>query len=85
MNVTTINTGRQAIVTKYLGPTNARGSRIKACCEAASATVAWDHGLGAPDNHAAACKALVTKLGWPGTWLGGQLPDGTYAYVSTGE
>jgi hypothetical protein len=41
---------RQAIVTKFLGPTDHRGSRIKATAEAGSITVSWDHGLGVEEN-----------------------------------
>jgi hypothetical protein len=36
---------RQAIQTKWLGPTNFRGSRVKAFCEAGSLTMGWEHGL----------------------------------------
>ena len=34
--------GRQAIVTKYLGPTKSRGSRVKATASAGSITLAWN-------------------------------------------
>lgn len=54
----------QAIQTKYLCPTNSRGSRIKATCEGGSVTVGYDHALNIDDNHRAACEALITKLGW---------------------
>lgn len=30
---------KQAIVTKFLGPTNYRGSRVKATCQAGSVTI----------------------------------------------
>lgn len=65
----------QAITTKYLGPTNYRGARVKATCEAGSVTVSWDHALGSEENHDAACRALALKLGWHGQWLGGDLPN----------
>ena len=62
----------QAITTKYLGPTDHRGTRVKATCAAGSLTVPWDYALNAPDNHAAAVMALADKLGWEGPWhLGG--------------
>ncbi len=72
----------QAIVTKYLGPTNVRGSRIKAKCQAGSVTLSWEYGLNSMNNHLAAAKALATKLGWNyGEWIGAGLPDGSCVYV----
>lgn len=73
----------QAIITKYLCPTNHRGSRIKASCQAGSLTIPWDNGLDIDGNHDAACASLLTALGWPaGRWVGGGLPGGSgNAYV----
>lgn len=69
----------QAIMTKYLGPTNVLGARIKASCQAKTITLPWDHSLNPTDNHTAAAKALATKMGWNyGTWVGGSLPDGKH-------
>lgn len=49
------------ILTKYLGPTNTRGSRVKATTgSGASITIPWDHELDADQNHAAAAMALIT-------------------------
>lgn len=83
----------QAIVTKYLGPTNSRGSRIKATCEAGSLSVPYDYGLSDYGRHKQACDALRLKLAksiakrHPGedyrksSWLkpmvGGGLPGGS--------
>lgn len=67
----------QTIITKYLGPTNARGSRIKArqsgsyACKPVSVTIAWDYSLSAEQNHTNAAKAVAAKLGWRGDWVGG--------------
>jgi hypothetical protein len=66
----------QAIETKYLGPTNFRGARIKASAEAGSITIPWDHALNAEDNHKAAALAFVNKWGWSGVWVLGHLPSG---------
>lgn len=66
----------QAITTKFLGPTNFRGARVKATCQAASITLNWDHALNHEQNHNAAARALALKLGWRGRWVGGALPDG---------
>lgn len=72
----------QAITTKFLGPTNHRGSRIKAYAQAGSITVPYDYALNSDDNHKAAAFALAQEWGWAGHWLGGSLPSGTgYAFV----
>lgn len=54
----------QAIETKYLGPTNTKGGRVKATADAGSITVEWDHALNIHDNHEAAARALLDKLDW---------------------
>ena len=54
----------QAITTKYIGPTNSRGARVKATCDAGTITISWDHALNTEGNHDAAALALVRKLGW---------------------
>lgn len=81
-----------AIKTKFLGPTNTRGSRVKAtACDKGpfataqrQVTVSWDHSLNSQDNHAAAAKALASKLGWDGEW---NIADGgdVYIFVRTGS
>lgn len=55
---------RQVIRTKWLGPTNFMGSRVKASCEAGSITLPWDSSLDVDDNHIKAIEALQEKLGW---------------------
>jgi hypothetical protein len=72
---------RQAIVTRFRGPTNHRGARIRALCDAGSITVSWDYSLGVAENHLAAAKALARKLGWPEDVEGGSLPGAGYAFV----
>jgi hypothetical protein len=54
----------QAIVTKYLGPTDRRGSRVKASCEAGTITLVWDDALSSSGNHEAVACALAVKLTW---------------------
>lgn len=66
----------QAIETRFLGPTNFRGSRIVAKCEAKRMIVSWDDGLDVQANHEAACKALCVALGWDGEWVGASTPKG---------
>lgn len=66
----------QAIITKYLGPTNRRGSRIKATCNTKTITVEYDDALSLDGNHEAAFRALARHLGWLeyGAWHHGTLP-----------
>lgn len=71
----------QAIVTKYLGPTNARGSRVKASAEAGSLTLSWNDSLNSDQNHARAAQALAKRFGWHGNWYGGAIPGIAYAWV----
>ena len=75
----------QAIICKYFGPTNVKGSRIKAQCEAGSITIDYPHELSGQAVYRKAAEALVSKLGWThqnyGELLGGQLPSGEYAFV----
>lgn len=69
------NPQSQAIVTKYLGPTNFRGSRIKAHCEATSVVVSYEHAWNSERNHDEAARKLATKLNWAGKWFAGGMPD----------
>lgn len=79
----------QAIQTRYLGPTNSRGSRIKATCAAGSITISYPHELSGQGAHRKAAEALVSKLGWDHIYynglLGGQLANGDYAFVFNSE
>ena len=54
----------QAITTKYLGPTNTKGARVKASYPYESLTVPWDYALSTFENHANAAKSLAVTLGW---------------------
>jgi hypothetical protein len=76
MAVRNIRMFRQAIETKFLGPTETKGSRVKALCQAGSITLSWDHSLRPDDNHAAAAQALADKMGWEGDLFGGGKADG---------
>jgi len=84
----------QGIETRYLGPTNTKGSRIKASAWAGSVTVPYNHALNTEDNHRAAAMALAAKCAkhaeqyggksiWSeGTWAQGGNAKGT-GYVFT--
>jgi hypothetical protein len=66
----------KAIQTRYLRPTNCRGSRIKASDYDGNAiTVPYDYGSVNPHREAAV--ALIHKMGWvPVTIVQGQLKHG---------
>lgn len=66
---------RQAIVTKYLGPTNTRSGRIKATAFAGSVTIEYDAGLSQDSNHLAAARKLAEKFKWRGKWIAGGMPS----------
>lgn len=76
-----------AIQTRFFGPTNHRGSRYKAYTmepEPRSVIVSADHSLGLEENHKAAARKLITKLGWAtdpyGKWVCGGSTEG-YVFV----
>ncbi len=84
----------QAIITKYLCPTNTRGARVKAECAALTVTLSYDHALNMEENHIAICAELckrmhetnVEKYGshdtiWAGKHAFGQLKSGEYVHV----
>ena len=68
----------QAIVTKYIGPTNTKGARIKAIAAGGSVTVPFDY---EGNEHEIAAKALCAKFGWPWDHISGSLPDGSDVWV----
>jgi hypothetical protein len=74
---------RQSINTRYIGPTNYRGSRVKARSSSGlSITIGWADELDSTANHTQAARALAVKLGWSGLWIGGAGADGKgYVYV----
>lgn len=73
----------QAIETKYYGPTNHRGSRVRAKAQVGTLWHDWDYSLSADENHTAAARALADAWGWAGEWNGGSNADGTgYVFVN---
>lgn len=84
----------QAIETKYLGPTDTRGGRIKAECERGSITVNCDGSSDIERQHVEAAEALVAKFAkedaarygtkknpWQRGFISGGLKNGNYAHV----
>ena len=55
---------RQAIVTKYHGPTNFRGARVSAKAQAGTKFYSWDHALDTDANHGAAAQMYAEARGW---------------------
>jgi hypothetical protein len=67
----------QTIRTRYHGPSNVKGSRFSAQCEAGRIYVPYNHALNLDENHMEAARQLIAKLGWPGDFAGGCF-DGDY-------
>lgn len=71
----------KAIVTKYHGPTNFKGSRITASDEDGNrTTISYPHELSGEAVHRKAAEALCEKMGWGRTLIGGSLKNG-YVFV----
>ena len=71
----------KAITTKYLGPTNFRGSRIKAYAEGGNTiTISYPYELSGQAVHEKAAVALCEKMKWPGELIGGATDKG-YVFV----
>jgi hypothetical protein len=68
----------QYIQTKYLSPTNTKGSRIKAWTSYGnqSLTISWDYSLNGEANHAKAAMKLAEELNWFGQYVCGGSNDG---------
>jgi hypothetical protein len=75
----------QAITVKFLCPTNHRGARYRAKCEAGAVTVPQDYALNPYENALEAVHALLGKLEWSGKRVGGSLPQGGWAFVCVGH
>ncbi len=80
----------RAIRTRFVGPTNTRGSRVIADAgdRASRVVLDWDHALNSEQNHATAAVAVTEKMGWTGEYytplVGGGYGMDTY-WVFTSE
>ncbi len=73
----------KAIMTKYAGPTNTRGSRITASDEDGNRiTISYPYELSGEAVHRKAAEALCSKMGWDGQLASGSLKNG-YVFVFT--
>jgi len=82
----------QAILCRYINPTNGKGARIKASCVAGSTTIDYPHEAHRDEAHRdeahqVACRALQTMLAdkhgkhWAMPMVGGTLPNGDWVFV----
>ena len=86
----------QAIQTKYLCPTNTKGSRIKAFCSRGSVTISFPHDIADSERGRFAAKELIKKFvvqdktqfgtppaqnPWNREFVTGCLPDGSECHV----
>lgn len=67
--------GLQAITTRYLGPNNRCGSRIKATASGGSITIPVDNRWNQDENHRAAAQALMQRMNWEGKLFCGGMPN----------
>lgn len=72
---------RQAIETKFVGPTNTKPARIIARADAGRRVYNWDHTLGMSENHRGAAVQFAREFGWTGRWCGGGTQHG-YVFVA---
>ena len=67
----------KAIQTKYIGPTNFKGSRIIAFdCDGNKVTISYPYELSVDDVHRKAADALCAKMNWKGNLVGGWIKNG---------
>lgn len=61
----------QCITTRFLGPTDIKGARIVAQCQAKRIVVDYDYGLSTEGNHINAAYILTERLNWSGELASG--------------
>ena len=80
-----MQTHKVAIETRYLGPSNYRGSRIVASDgDKNRATISYPYVLNSDEAHALACRTVRDKMGWKGDMVGGGF-DGDMYWVFTAD
>ena len=72
---------RQAITTRFHGPTNTRGARITARAEAGRITFPYDHHMGPTENHKHAAREFAKRFEWGGRLVTGGAHDGDMVHV----
>lgn len=68
------------IKTKFIGPTNYRGARIKATCQAGSVTIPYPYHESSSNSHWIAAQTLIQKCGfnWGNKFTVGSDNNGYY-------
>jgi hypothetical protein len=67
----------KTIFTKYIGPSNTRGSRVKAYDEDGNqATVSYNQAVDDEEAHIEAVRALCDKMNWHGPMVSGGTKQG---------
>lgn len=76
---------RQSITTRFIAPTNTRGSRAGATSSAGlRKQIAWDDELNEDENHRAAAVTMIREQGWGNAvWVAGYGKDGERVWVAT--
>lgn len=79
----------QTIQTKWISPTNFKGTRIKAKTASGIAIIrSYDYSLNIGENHAKGARELQEKMDWAkdayGNLIGGQNADGSYTWIMRG-
>lgn len=69
-----------AILTKYHGPTNRKGSRISATANGNRIYIPYPHHCGPDEANLLAAERLCHKMGWRGELVAGRTPIG-YVFV----
>lgn len=75
----------QAIVVKYIGPSNTRAAKIKATSRAGSIIIPYNHALSIDVQEADAAARLCAKLEWSGDLACAMLPNGDTVFVFKDE
>ena len=74
----------EAIVTKYHGATDKKGSRVTAtACGGLKVSIPYPHELSGEAVHMAAAAALMAKAGLKGKLVAGLMPTGGYVFILT--
>lgn len=71
----------QAIRVCYRGATNHRSARMHASALAGRASYPYEDGLDMFENAQRAAQAYAKAKGWKNPLVGGQLPNGDFAFV----
>ena len=76
----------KAILTKYMGPTESRGSRVVAYTTDQRVSIPYDSSLDDYEVYEKAAHALMRKMGWSGRIVGGSYKNNwIFVFVPSGD